>query len=440
MIDIKTKQRMLKSVKKLNKNMAWTERLKDGIRDTKDETKTATVEDLNQYEYGNNKIKNTINRISDETINSLNKKIINNRSKSLVVKRKKDLAIEKIRTTTKKSKKAGRAAIETTKKIIAALKSTISLLISGGIISIVVIVCLCAVAILSNSVFGIFLSSEKDNKNEISINQIISDCNNELVDKIDSIRKNNPYDEIRIESTRTSWKDILKVYVVKVTNGDTDDDVITLNNKKVKKLKNIFWDMTKVTHKLKNENIEGEDKKVLIIKIDGLSITNMELSKKQKEQLKNIGDIESTELWEAAIYGNKTMTSVANVEIGNVGNKYWEYFDRTSKSEWCAMFVSWVANQLGYIQNNTMPKFAGCGVGVTWFKEHNRWKDSNYAPKENDIIFFDWEQDGLVDHVGIVKKVENSRIYTIEGNSIGNVSRENNYSIYDSNIYGYGTS
>ena len=35
------------------------------------------------------------------------------------------------------------------------------------------------------------------------------------------------------------------------------------------------------------------------------------------------------------------------------------------------------------------------------------------------IIFFDWAdesgQDGLSDHTGIVQKVENGRVYTVEG-------------------------
>ena len=33
------------------------------------------------------------------------------------------------------------------------------------------------------------------------------------------------------------------------------------------------------------------------------------------------------------------------------------------------------------------------------------------------IIFFDWESDGESEHVGIVEKVENGIVYTIEGNS-----------------------
>ena len=51
-------------------------------------------------------------------------------------------------------------------------------------------------------------------------------------------------------------------------------------------------------------------------------------------------------------------------------------------------------------------------------------------PAPGMIIFFDWDdengQDGLSDHTGIVEKVENGRVYTIEGNS-GDSVRQNSY-------------
>ena len=47
----------------------------------------------------------------------------------------------------------------------------------------------------------------------------------------------------------------------------------------------------------------------------------------------------------------------------------------------------------------------------------NRWKDKTYVPMTGNIIFFDWQQDGHTDHVGIVEKVENGKVFTIEGNS-----------------------
>ena len=50
--------------------------------------------------------------------------------------------------------------------------------------------------------------------------------------------------------------------------------------------------------------------------------------------------------------------------------------------------------------------------------------DGNETPVPGMIIFFDWDspnglsgtQDGSSDHVGIVEKVENGIVYTIEGN------------------------
>ena len=53
------------------------------------------------------------------------------------------------------------------------------------------------------------------------------------------------------------------------------------------------------------------------------------------------------------------------------------------------------------------------------------------------IIFFDWESDGNPNHVGIVTKVENGYIYTVEGNSSDAV-RERNYSAESYKIYGFG--
>ena len=50
----------------------------------------------------------------------------------------------------------------------------------------------------------------------------------------------------------------------------------------------------------------------------------------------------------------------------------------------------------------------------------------------------DGTQDGSPDHVGIVEKVENGRVYTIEGNS-GDACQQNSYPIGYLEIFGYGT-
>ena len=111
--------------------------------------------------------------------------------------------------------------------------------------------------------------------------------------------------------------------------------------------------------------------------------------------------------------------------------------------EWCACFVSWCANECGYIETGVIPKFAGCVNGVQWFKDRGQWIDGSAEPVPGMIIFFDWDnkgssgpQDGLSDHVGIVQKVENGKVYTVEGNS-GDSVRTREYVIGHYEILGY---
>ena len=91
-----------------------------------------------------------------------------------------------------------------------------------------------------------------------------------------------------------------------------------------------------------------------------------------------------------------------------------------------------------------IPKTAGCIAGVDWFKDRGEWQDNTYTPKPGDIIYFDWnnqgwsgDQDGIADHVGIVEKVVDNTIYTIEGNS-GDQCAERTYSLSYYEILGFG--
>lgn len=67
-----------------------------------------------------------------------------------------------------------------------------------------------------------------------------------------------------------------------------------------------------------------------------------------------------------------------------------------------------------------------------------KWKEKEYMPKPGDIIFFDWDDNGSANHVGIVEKVENNIVYTIEGNSTDDMCRQKEYSISSKFILGYG--
>ena len=136
--------------------------------------------------------------------------------------------------------------------------------------------------------------------------------------------------------------------------------------------------------------------------------------------------------------GNQAIVEVALTQLGNQGGQpYWSWYGFNSRVEWCACFVSWCADQCGYIESGLVPKFAGCVDGANWFKSNGKWQDRTYEPKTGDIIFFDWEGDGTTDHVGIVEKCENGTVYTVEGNS-GDACKQRQYAVGSSNIYGYG--
>ncbi len=136
--------------------------------------------------------------------------------------------------------------------------------------------------------------------------------------------------------------------------------------------------------------------------------------------------------------GNQAIVEVALTQVGNQGGQpYWSWYGFDSRVEWCACFVSWCADQCGYIESGLVPKFAGCVDGANWFKSNGKWQDRTYEPKVGDIIFFDWEGDGTTDHVGIVEKCENGTVYTVEGNS-GDACKQRQYAVGSSNIYGYG--
>ncbi|MBQ9298839.1 MAG: CHAP domain-containing protein [Clostridia bacterium] len=145
---------------------------------------------------------------------------------------------------------------------------------------------------------------------------------------------------------------------------------------------------------------------------------------------------------------NIEIVLVAKAQIGNEGgDKFWQWYGFKEHVHWCACYVSWCANECGYIDKGIIPKFAACVDGINWFKERNEWHDrgESYHPIIGDIIFFDWydesgSQDGISDHVGIVTRTDivNRTIYTIEGNT-NNKCAERIYSFEDMQVMGYGS-
>lgn len=96
--------------------------------------------------------------------------------------------------------------------------------------------------------------------------------------------------------------------------------------------------------------------------------------------------------------------------------------------EWCATFVSAVSVKLGY--TDIMPTECSCYYMVELHKKLGTWvENENRVPNPGDILFYDWQDNGVgdnkgtPDHVGIVEKVVGDTIHVIEGNYSKSVKR-----------------
>lgn len=119
-------------------------------------------------------------------------------------------------------------------------------------------------------------------------------------------------------------------------------------------------------------------------------------------------------------------------EYSNNMTKYGEWYGM--QGEWCDIFISWLANQVG-ILNTLIPKEAYVPTTATWYRNKGLLRDRNYTPSKGDLILFDYNHNKTPDHIGIVEYAEGNVIHTIEGNKSKMVKRQA-YAVGNSDIYG----
>ena len=364
-------------------------------------------------------------------------------------------------------KVAAKATAAAVKAIIAATKALIAAIVAGGWGVVLIIVVICLIGLLIASCFGIFFSGEDSGTGQ-TMQTAVQEINADYQENLDEIKASHSYDVLEMSGSRAVWKEVLAVYAVKTTTDpDNAQEVATMDDEKLELLKDIFWQMNEISSSTStqtetvietsddgNGNIVETETTVthtyLYITVSHKTAEEMAgqfgFDEDQREQMAELLADENNSLWSQVLYGitggDGEIVTVALSQVGNIGgDPYWSWYGFGSRVEWCACFVSWCANECGYIEAGVIPKFAACtSQGVPWFQERGLWQDNSYEPRPGDIIFFDWDdggQDGQSDHVGIVEKVENGRVYTIEGNS-GDSVRQNSYPIGYYEIYGYG--
>ena len=364
-----------------------------------------------------------------------------------------------------------KAIASAVKGIIAAVKGLIAMIAAGGWMAVVAILIICLVGLLVGSIFGIFFSSE-DTGSDKTMRTVVQEINTDYQSEIDEIKSSNTYDEVEMSGSTAVWREVLAVYAVK-TNNDPENpqEVASIDDNKVQILKDIFWEMNDISFRTETKTvtkvIETDDGRgnvveetveetqtILYINVTHKTADEMAaqygFNDEEKQQMAELLDEKNRSLWAQVLYGiragDSDIVEVALSQVGQVGGQpYWSWYGFDNRVAWCACFVSWCANECGYIEDGIIPKYAGCVNGVQWFKDREQWIEGNEEPVPGMIIFFDWDdpggdngpQDGLSDHTGIVIRVEDGIVYTVEGNS-SDSCRQKQYSVGYYEILGYG--
>ena len=359
--------------------------------------------------------------------------------------------------TAKLAKAVEKAAVSAAKSIGALLGG------SAGLVAVLLVVIVLAAGLLL-SPLGIFSG---DAGGDVMLQQVMSELNTAFSDRITEIENANAHDDLRQDGQRPLWKDILTIYAVKTTTDPENPlDAVSMDEEHAEVLRSIFWDMTviefttetyteEITVLVPTDDSTDEDGMVeetqtvertrLVISISGKTAQQMAeeygFDEKQLGYVTELLSDEYSDLWASLSVpgvGSDDIVAVALSQVGNVGGQpYWSWYGFSSRVEWCACFVSWCADQCGYIESGVIPKHSYCPTGVEWFRSRGQWQDRNSIPAPGTIIYFDWGGDGVADHVGIVESCDGSTVYTIEGNA-NNACKQLSYAVGDQKILGYG--
>ena len=392
------------------------------------------------------------------------------------------IATQKI-ASAKKAERLAKKSADWVKKIVKEIKKAIESLlriISGASVVLLLILILASlIAAIVASAFGIFFAGDSSAEETRTLQEVVLEINAEFNAAVENIENTVSHDEVTKEGYQAPWPEVLSVYSVYVTTKtDGATDVVHLTDEHVEILKDIFWQMNTITYttevvketiqvpdldsdgnqkKDKDGNLlykeETVSKTILHISINHLTATE-EASKlyfntEQMAQLNELLDARYASLWSQLLKGVGGSSELVNLALSQLGNeggeKYWRWAGLDTRCEWCALFVSWCAEQTGLMGSGQIPYFSFVSDGVDWFKDKGRWIDgddvnsSNYDKKiyPGMIIFFDWEPDGKPNHVGIVTKVSDGYIYTVEGNR-GDAVAEGTYSADSIYVFGFG--
>lgn len=284
-----------------------------------------------------------------------------------------------------------------------------------------------AVSGLVTSPFGVFFSSLETSPEARSVRAAITETNNEYFNRLDDLIRNTAHDTLVIQQIPEqqandtqihNWEEILAVFAVHTTTDpQTATDVVKLDNKRIQRLKDIFWRMVSIEHDTHTTGTGDDKKTTLTITITTKSADQMadelHFSKVQKGAL---DELLVNRAWLTELIGQATGSDIGHGSgdyqippealvdekfkaMITEAEKYLGYpyvwgGSSPSTSFDCSGFVSWVINKsgVGNVGRQTAQGLYDLCTPV-----------SKAQAKPGDLVFFTgtYKSAGPVSHIGI---------------------------------------
>ena len=201
-------------------------------------------------------------------------------------KARKEMVKKAGQRTKQAATKAGKATIRFAQAVgrvaLAAVKGVLA--VGGGVILLIVFLCLILVAAIAASPFGIFFAGG-GSQDGVPVSVAVAQVNYAYNETLEELQTAESYDDVVMEGTGADWVDVLAVFAVKVAGSNDADatDVVTLDKNRIDRLEAVFWDMNAVAHEVEEidhpESSEGADdgytERILHITITGKTAEEM---------------------------------------------------------------------------------------------------------------------------------------------------------------------
>ena len=201
-------------------------------------------------------------------------------------KARKEMVKKAGQRTKQAATKAGKATIRFAQAVgrvaLAAVKGVLA--VGGGVILLIVFLCLILVAAIAASPFGIFFAGG-GSQDGVPVSVAVAQVNYAYNETLEELQTAESYDDVVMEGTGADWVDVLAVFAVKVAGSNDADatDVVTLDKNRIDRLDAVCWDMNAVAHEVEEidhpESSEGADdgytERILHITITGKTAEEM---------------------------------------------------------------------------------------------------------------------------------------------------------------------